>query len=184
MQCDSSQSYVSAGTHAGAVGLMIRCTDVAETSDVRRWGRTHRLCCVSAREKLGVQKIGVQGAASLVQAGVCVEWLALSNIWLTRALVHELRSMRPELEQRLATLKQQNGKEISSYSSRMGYQSSPFLASEKCFDPSRISRDSFLSVSGIRCRRKVFKGKDSTINCSRVYMIGSGSSSSDADVKT
>lgn len=31
-----------------------------------------RLCCVSAREK-----IGVQGAASLVLA----EWLALGNIW-------------------------------------------------------------------------------------------------------
>ena len=163
---------------------MIRCTDVAETSDVRRWGRTHRLCCVSAREKLGVQKIGVQGAVSLVQAGVC-DGVAGTKQHLADKGARSRTSLNaPRTRAKLATLKQQNGKGISSYSSRMGYQSSPFLASEKCFDPSRISRDSFLSVSGIRCRRKVLKGKDSTINCSRVYMIGSGSCSSDADVKT
>lgn len=52
----------------------------------------------------------------------------------TRALVHDLHSMHPELvkyKQRLATLKRQNGEETSSYSSRRGYQSSLFLASEK-----------------------------------------------------
>ena len=58
------------------------------------------------------------------------------------------------------------------------------LSSPARNDASHISRDPFLSVSGIRCRRKVFKSKDSTINCSRVNMIGSGSYPSDADVKT
>ena len=57
------------------------------------------------------------------------------------------------------------------------------LSSPARNDASRISQDPFLSVSGIRCRRKVFKSKDSTINCSRLDMIGSGSYPSDADVK-
>jgi hypothetical protein len=58
------------------------------------------------------------------------------------------------------------------------------LSSPARNDASRISWDPFLSVSGIRCRRKVFKSKDSTINCSCVDMIGLGSCPSDADVKT
>lgn len=53
-----------------------------------------RLRCVSAREKIGVRKIGVQGAASLVLAGVR-EGVAGTRQHLaeTRALVHELHLM-------------------------------------------------------------------------------------------